>query len=348
MSIAEPDSSLPELGLDGAGAEAELLTDEGEGGPEVFFRVCATTSEHFVSRPPRSPVNTSSTRRSHASPPRDMVAARPAATLYRRDNIPSMGRASRRKAERQPSQASRTNTDPPIAELHELMLAADRLYASVREFADAASRYFDGARLMQLPPLLASLSDVEEIRGELQDMRDARAIIQADIPVSGTSEHGIRWKTERSPRSIIWHAGHAAEGDPGYRRQLSNNREAEANFQRQQELEAATICGHGQGCRSRRVFWPGVDQQDSPACYRHLTPTASAVLADLYDSAVAKQECRGCLAAAGNPCKEEGRDIRAVDGRWPNIRSFKKRRVHQVRLSDFGRWLEDRAEMKNE
>lgn len=75
---------------------------------------------------------------------------------------------------------------------------------------------------------------------------------------------------------------------------------------------------------------------DGLPCSRHATEAEAAEIAEVYDAAVEQRACPGCDAAAGERCwtgPDAAAHLRLVDGEWVKVRSFRGRKVRDLRLA---------------
>lgn len=83
------------------------------------------------------------------------------------------------------------------------------------------------------------------------------------------------------------------------------------------------------------VYVPPAGFSAGVGCWRHIGAADAERVAQIYDRAIAETQCLGCGAEAGAACRENdanGRSLPMVDGQWPKMRSFRNRKVHDVRL----------------
>jgi hypothetical protein len=77
------------------------------------------------------------------------------------------------------------------------------------------------------------------------------------------------------------------------------------------------------------AFWPGVGRKS--ACSVHLNEVEKDELQGIWDQVVAKFDCPGCSAIAGQECNEDSLVI--IDGFYPTSKAFNGRSVHTPRLA---------------
>lgn len=199
--------------------------------------------------------------------------------------------------------------------------------------------YEEASHDVDLPtPLREVLSgDLQTLLGSLEEMEWAYSYIDADGLTPAQTARGANWTAPVTPGLLSHLAETADNSDLPFREQAEQNGRKDRENSERKRLEATAQCPRGTDCKTRLVTWPGRDL--GPACWRHVTDDEKAELSRIYDSAVTELECRGCHASSGTSCTEDTPRMTRIDGYYSPIRSFNKRKVHRVRLSDYAETL---------
>lgn len=259
----------------------------------------------------------------------------------------SQGEAQHRQVE-----ATGTNFEQSSPEAH-VLAATEQVAEDIQRWAAVVEKYDKSIPWQSLPEgsdnLFYYATDPEGLSDNVRELIKAWQIVHKDEPVAGewpqAAEKGgktIRWHPPLAPRQILYSRRLVIEGTVpsscGYREHARAN--AAYYFERDQQraAELSTQCGEptvkGTPCKSLPVYVPPQGFSAGVGCGRHINEADAQRVARIYDQAVEGTPCRGCGAAAGISCllnSEAGR-LSMVDGQWPHERSFKGRKVHDVRL----------------
>lgn len=211
------------------------------------------------------------------------------------------------------------------------VLDAARALLRATEKIEFAVTSYGGA--IALPQEISHASNnAPALRVEMEWLVAAVQLVRSGAPVSRRDERGKLWTRPLTPAGVAMQASLGAEGDGGYLAQLAEVLEAERSRKSSIDAELGVKCGRNNGCANQKVYWPGLGHAGAPACWTHVTADERTALESIYDSARDLYPCPGCGAGPGRACSEDAARLVLVNGRWPKVKSFSKRRVHTVRL----------------
>ncbi|TSI11724.1 hypothetical protein [Brevibacterium aurantiacum] len=253
-----------------------------------------------------------------------------------------MGKKSRRANRRQRKNNSPSQPNHRSRGTEDFLHFSDEVENFARALLNVQTAqwaYEESAHDVDLPmPLREILSvDIQTLLGPLEEMEWAYSYIEADGPTPAKTARGANWTAPIIPGILSHLAEIAGDSDLPFREQANQNGLKDREITERKNLEATAHCPRGAECKVRRVTWPGRDL--GPACWRHVTDDEKTELSLIYDSAVTELECRGCHASPGKQCTEDTPRMTRIDGYYSPIRSFNKRKVHRVRLSDYAETL---------
>lgn len=240
----------------------------------------------------------------------------------------------------------------------DVLHAAALVTAALETFAEAVDAEPEFTALLEFDNGLQQAYELGAsglARTEAAMLREAWHLIDTEVPVAAgypvrswfdgpqdpiPARLLRRWHASLTPSQVLDLADLAEHVDPpatlSFHEQLAENHQVlDARFA---GLEAQ--CGrparHGGLCAALPVYLPPHGHQSGQPCYLHQTPAEQADAIAVYDTAVAEHACPGCDAEAGVTCRVPDNNdyprTNLVNGAWPRLRSFKGRKVHDVRL----------------
>ena len=255
-----------------------------------------------------------------------------------------MGKKAQRKREAQGKPATRPA--PGVAEVEasrELVAALHRWYRVVER--RSGEHVAMPSAFVTLHGLVAS----GEVVAQVEEWAAAWEVIGSGAEVSAVVPYWDRMTGELRGGSRRWYgpqrpdqildlvdASPALGEGSSYLEQFAINERHREEGEAKRDADLAHECGAttaNGSCRSRPVSMPG--GRAGGLCWRHLSARQRGVVEAAWDAAVSQHDCPGCVAMAGRKCfsGEDGRGkLRVVDGRWPRMRQFSGRHVHQERL----------------